>query len=69
MWCFYIGICVGKTPLLILRSVGVLSSVFSVVLMSDVSSATLAANGKVLCEGGVSGNMQLHFCTSVDLYL
>ena len=29
MWCFWVGKCVGKTPLLILRSVGVLLSVVS----------------------------------------
>jgi hypothetical protein len=23
MWCFCVGLCVGKTPLLILRSVGI----------------------------------------------
>ena len=29
MWCFWVGKCVGKTPLLILRSVGILSSIVS----------------------------------------
>jgi hypothetical protein len=26
----------------------------------------VAGNGEALCEGGIFGNMQLHFCTSVD---
>jgi hypothetical protein len=48
MWCFCVGSCVGKTPLLILRSVGILSSVS----VGRVVGPTLAPNGFGLGEGG-----------------
>jgi hypothetical protein len=48
---FLVGKCVGKTPLLILRSVGILSSVFSTTVYVLHGRPAISANVLQLPEG------------------